>query len=145
MYNMGMSPLRRGKHCVYDLKYHFVWIPKYRKKTFNNKIVNRLKEIFQEIAEEYEFEIDTMEIMDDHVHLFLSIPPKYAPAVVVQRIKSISAKVVFQEFPEVKKHLWGGELWNDGYFVRSVGDKVTADVIRKYIKYQHNEQVGFEF
>ena len=145
MYNMGMSPLRRGKHCVYDLKYHFVWIPKYRKKAFSSRIVNRLKEIFQEIAEEYEFEIDTMEVMDDHVHLFLSVPPKYAPAVVVQRIKSISAKVIFQEFPEVKKSLWGGELWRDGYFVRSVGDKVTADVIRRYIKYQHNEQIGFEF
>jgi putative transposase len=142
---MGMSPLRRGKHCVYDLKYHFVWIPKYRKKAFNSIIANRLKEIFQEIAEEYEFKIDTMEVMDDHVHLFLSVPPKYAPAVVVQRIKSISAKVIFQEFPEIKKSLWGGELWNDGYFVRSVGDKVTADVIRKYIKYQHNEQIGFEF
>jgi len=75
----------------------------------------------------------------------LSIPPKYAPAVVVQRIKSISAKAIFQEFPEVKKHLWGGELWNDGYFLRSVGDKVTAYVIRRYIKYQHNEQIGFEF
>jgi putative transposase len=142
---MGMSPLRRSKHCIYDLKYHFVWIPKYRKKTFNNKMANRLKEVFQEIAGQYEFEIDTVEVMDDHVHLFLSVPPKYAPAVVVQRIKSISAKIIFQEFPEVKKSLWGGELWNDGYFVRSVGDKVTADVIRRYIQYQHNEQTGFEF
>jgi len=142
---MGMSPLRRSKHCVYDLKYHFVWIPKYRKRTFNNKMENRLKEVFQEIAEQYEFEIDTMEVMDDHVHLFLSVPPKYAPAAVVQRIKSISAKKIFQEFPEVKKSLWGGELWNDGYFVRSVGDKVTADVIRRYIQYQHNEQIGFDF
>ncbi|MDI6891325.1 MAG: IS200/IS605 family transposase [Thermodesulfovibrionales bacterium] len=137
--------MRRSKHCVYDLKYHFVWIPKYRKRTFNSKMANRLKEVFQEIAGQYEFEIDTMEVMDDHVHLFLSVPPKYAPAVVVQRIKSISAKIIFQEFPEVKKSLWGGELWNDGYFVRSVGDKVTADVIRRYIQYQHNEQTGFEF
>lgn len=104
-----------------------------------------MREIFGEIAEQYEIEIDTMEVMDDHVHLFLSVPPKYSPAVVVQRIKSISAKIIFREFPEIKKSLWGGELWNDGYFVRSVGDKVTAEVIRKYIKYQHNEQIGFEF
>jgi putative transposase len=142
---MGMSPLRRSKHCVYDLKYHLVWIPKYRKRMFNNKMANRLKEVFQEITEQYEFEIDTMEVMDDHVHLFLSVPPKYAPAVVVQPMKSIPAKIIFQEFPEVKKSLWGGELWNDGYFVRSVGDKVTAGVIRRYIQYQHNEQTGFKF
>lgn len=140
-----MSPLRRSKHCVYDLKYHFVWIPKYRKEVLNGRVANRMKEIFGEIAEQYEIEIDTMEVMDDHVHLFLSVPPKYSPAVVVQRIKSISAKIIFREFPEIKKNLWGGELWNDGYFVRSVGDKVTAEVIRKYIKYQHNEQIGFEF
>ncbi len=108
-------------------------------------MTTRLKEIFREIAERYEFEIDTMEAMDDHVHLFLVVPPKYAPARVVQIIKSISAKMMFREFPEIKKKLWGGELWNDGYFVRSVGDKVTAEVIRKYIRYQHDEQVGFRF
>ncbi len=108
-------------------------------------MTTRLKEIFREIAERYEFEIDTMEAMEDHVHLFLVVPPKYAPARVVQIIKSISAKMMFREFPEIKKKLWGGELWNDGYFVRSVGDKVTADVIRKYIRYQHDEQIGFRF
>lgn len=140
-----MSPLRRSKHCVYDLKYHFVWIPKYRKKLFNDRMANRLKEIFREIAEHYEFVIDTMEVMDDHVHLFLEVPPKYAPAEVVRTIKSISAKTMFREFPEIKKSLWGGELWNDGYFVRSVGDKVTAEVIRNYIRYQHDEQIGFKF
>ena len=108
-------------------------------------MTTRLKEIFREIAERYEFEIDTMEAMDDHVHLFLVVPPKYAPGRVVQIIKSVSAKMMFREFPEIRKKLWGGELWNDGYFVRSVGDKVTAEVIRKYIRYQHDEQIGFRF
>jgi putative transposase len=75
-----------------------------------------------------------MEAMEDHVHLFLSAPPHYAPAEIVQIMKSVSARVVFQEFPEVKDQLRGGELWNDGYFVRWTGDKVTSDVIRKYIK-----------
>ena len=98
-------------------------------------MTNRLQEIFREIAEQYEFEIDTMEVMDDHVHLFLVVPPKYAPAKIVQMVKSISAKIMFREFPEIKKKLWGGELWNDGYFVRSVGDQITAEVIRKYIRY----------
>jgi putative transposase len=108
-------------------------------------LAKRLKVVFEEIAERYEFEIDTMEVKDDHVHLFLSAPPRYSPARVVQVIKSISAKMVFKEFPEVKKQLWGGEFWSDGYFVRSVGDKVTSDLIRRYIKYHQDKQLSFGF
>ncbi len=140
-----MSPIKRTSHAVYDLKYHVVWIPKYRKMILKGDLAKRLKVIFQEIAERYEFEIDTMEVKDDHVHLFLSAPPRYSPARVVQVMKSISAKMVFKEFPEVKKQLWGGEFWSDGYFVRSVGDKVTSDLIRRYIKYHQEKQLSFGF
>ena len=86
-----------------------------------------------------------MEVMEDHVRLFLSAPPRYAPAEIVQIMKSISAKMVFREFPEIKEQLWEGELWSDGYFVRSTGDKVTSEVIRQYIRYQHKEQLSFDF
>ena len=108
-------------------------------------LAKRLKTSFAEIAERYEFEIDTMEVNEDHVHLFLSAPPRYSPARVVQILKSVSARVVFKEFPKIKKELWGGELWNDGYFVRSVGDKVTSELIRRYIKYQQQQQLSFDF
>jgi len=91
------------------------------------------------IAEEYEFIIDTMEVMEDHVHIFVEVPPKYSPARVVQIMKSISAREVFKKFPNLREQLWAGEMWNDGYFVRSVGDKVTADIIRRYIEYQTHE------
>ncbi len=140
-----MSSIKRTSHAVYDLKYHMVWVPKYRKMILGGELAKRLKMTFEEIAEKYEFEIDTMEVKDDHVHLFLSAPPRYSPAEIVQIIKSISAKMVFKQFPEVKKELWGGEFWSDGYFVRSVGDKVTSEVIRRYIKYQQQEQLSFEF
>ena len=140
-----MSPIKRTSHAVYDLKYHMVWVPKYRKMVLRGELAKRLKTNIQEISERYGFEIDTMEVMDDHVHLFLSAPPRYSPARIVQIIKSISAKMVFKKFPEVKKQLWGGEFWSDGYFVRSVGDKVTSEVIRRYIKYQQQEQLSFEF
>jgi len=140
-----MSPIKRTSHAVYDLKYHMVWVPKYRKMILRGELAKRLKTTFQEISERYEFEIDTMEVKDDHVHLFLSAPPRYSPARVVQIIKSISAKMVFEQFPEVKKQLWGGEFWGDGYFVRSVGDKVTSEIIRRYIKYQQQEQLCFDF
>ena len=131
--------IRRTKHAVYDIKYHLVWIPKYRKDVLRGEVGEYLKEVFQRIAEEYELVIDTMEVMEDHVHIFVEVLPRYSPARVVQIMKSISAREVFKEFPEIRKQLWAGELWNDGYFVRSVGDKVTADIIRKYIKYQTHE------
>ena len=131
--------IRRTKHAVYDLKYHLVWIPKYRKRIFNKEIAEYLKEVFQQIAEEYGFHIDAMEVMEDHVHIFTEASPKYSPADVVQIMKSISARETFKKFSKLRKQLWAGELWNDGYFVRSVGDKVTADVIRHYIEYQIHE------
>jgi putative transposase len=131
--------IKRAKHAVYDLKYHMVWIPKYRKQVLDKEISDYVKEIFQRIAEEYEFNIDTMEVMEDHVHIFIEVPPKYSPAEVVRIMKSISAREVFKKYPKLRKQFWSGELWNDGYFVRSVGDKVTADIIRKYIEYQTHE------
>jgi putative transposase len=132
--------IKRTKHAVYDLKYHLVWIPKYRKKILGGEIREYLKAVFEQIAQEYEFEIDTIGIMEDHVHIFVGAPPRYSPAELVQVMKSISAREVFKKFPKLRKQLWAGELWNDGYFVRSVGDNVIADVIRKYIEYQTHEE-----
>ena len=131
--------IRRTKHAVYDLKYHLVWVPKYRKHILGGEVSGFLKEVFKRISEEYGFEIDTMEVVEDHIHVFLEAPPKYSPAQLVQMMKSISAKEVFKKYPELRKQLWAGELWNDGYFVRSVGDEVTATIIRKYIEYQKHE------
>jgi len=132
--------IRRTKHAVYDLKYHLVWIPKYRKYVLSDEVSKHLKEVVQQIAEEYEFKIDIMEVMGDHVHIFVEVPPRYSPAQVVQILKSVSAREVFRKFPKLRKQLWAGEIWSDGYFVRSVGDKVTADIIRKYIEYQTHEE-----
>jgi putative transposase len=131
--------IRRTKHAVYDLKYHLVWIPKYRKQILGKEVSDSLKEVLGKIAEEYGFEIDTMEVMEDHVHVFVEAPPRYSPAQIVQVMKSISAHEIFKKYPKLKQQLWAGELWNDGYFVRSVGDEVTADIIRRYIEYQTHE------
>ena len=127
--------LKRTSHAVYDTKYHLVWTPKYRKWVLRGDIREKAKRIFEEISGNHGFEIDTMEVTKDHVHIFLSFPPRYSIARVVGMLKSISASVVFKEHPEVKK-----EFWEDGYFVRTVGDKVTAETIRNYIEYHHDEE-----
>jgi putative transposase len=109
-----MSPIRRTKHAVYDVKYHIVWVPKYRKKILAGEVAEYARQVLLRIAREYEWQLEEMSVQIDHVHLFIHAPPKYSPA----RI----------------------EFWGPGYFVRSVGDEVTAEVIRKYIQYQEEER-----
>jgi putative transposase len=129
---------------VYDTRYHLVWAPKYRKWVLQGAIRERVRELFCEIAEHHGFEMEELEVDRDHVHLFLSFPPRYSISAVVRLLKSVSAKEIREEFPGVRKQLWGGEFWEDGYFVRTVGDKVTADVIRKYIRFHEAKKRGVE-
>ena len=134
-----MTPFKRTPHAVYDTKYHLVWIPKYRKKIFSEIYANRLKEVFHEISVQYEFETNTMEVMSDHIHFFLSAPPRYSPAKTVNILKGVSSQIMFNDSPELRRNLWGAELCSDGYFVRTVGDKATTEVIRRYIQYHKHE------
>ena len=134
--------LKRTSHAVYDAQYHLVWAPKYRKWVLRGDVREQVRRLFYQIAEDLDFEIEEMEIAEDHVHILLSFPPRYSIAKSVGILKSISASRVFQDHPEVKKELWGGEFWEDGYFARTVGDKVTSEVIKKYIRYHREEKEG---
>jgi putative transposase len=80
--------------------------------------------------------------MSDHVHLFVSAPPRFSPAELVKVLKSVSWNRLMKEVPEMKETLWGGPLWSSGYFVRGAGDKVTSDIIRKYIQHQRSHEEG---
>ena len=111
-----------------------VWCPKYRKKVLVGAISDRVKELFYKIAEEFDFEIDSCVVAEEHIHILLSFPPRYSISRVVGIIKSISSSKIFGEFPEVRKKLWGGHLWEQGYFVRTVGEQMTDDVIKRYIE-----------
>ncbi len=142
-YSSGMA-IKRASHCVYDTRSHLVWAPKYRKWVLQGAIRQRVRELCCEIAGHHGFEIEELEVDKDHVHLFLSFPPKYSISAAVGLLKAVSAKEIREEFPEVRKQLWGGEFWEDGYFVRTVGDKVTADVIKQYIRFHEAKKRGAE-
>ena len=134
--------IKRASHAVYDTRYHLVWAPKYRKWILRGDIRDYVEDCFKKIAIANDFEIEAMEIAEEHVHIFLGFPPRYSISQVVQRLKGRSAREIFQRFAEVKRQLWGGEFWEDGYFARTVGDKVTKDIIKKYIEYhRHNEKL----
>ncbi len=98
--------------------------------------IAQLKEICVEIGKRYCFEFDAIGTDGDHVHIFVGSEPKYAPSKVMQIIKSIAAKQMFRAFPEIKKELWGGEFWSDGGYIGTVGEGVTAEIIRNYIEQQ---------
>ena len=126
--------LKSTSHAVYEAKYHLVWCPKYRKKILVERIRERVKEIFYEIAERYDFEIDRCEVAEDHMHILISFPPRYSIAQVVGIIKGRSGSKILEESPKLKEKLWGGHLWEQGYFARTVGEQITDDVIRRYIE-----------
>jgi putative transposase len=133
----------RTTHAVYDTKYHLVWAPKDRQWITREDIRQRAAELWRAIADNFQFEIEEMEVAKDPVHLFLNFPPRYAIAKVVGILKRIAASELFKEFPELRRQLWGGEFWADGYCVRTVGDQVTAEVVKRYIQYhRHDERDG---
>lgn len=109
----------------------------------------RAKQLIEEICEEYKIEVIELEIVEDHVHVMVSFLPSRSIGEVVRIVKSNSARILFREFPGLKKRLWSGEMWEDGYFARTVGDRMTREVIEKYIV-SHREfeqgpaQLGFK-
>ena len=132
-------PIRTSAHVTYNLQYHFVWIPKYRKMILTNEIAQELERVIYGIAERYDFAIEELSIAQDHVHLFLSAPPRYAPSQIMDKVKGITATKLFQRFPSIRDILWGSHLWSRGYYVGTSGDKVTNELIRRYIQYQKQQ------
>ena len=131
---------QRGWHCVYDTHYHIVFPVKYRKGLLSDRVVAALKEIAQDIQERYELQIEKMGCDTDHIHLLVSIHPKYSIGQVVRLFKSVTARQLFARFPELKRDLWGGEFWTDGYYAATVGEKGNWAIVKKYVANQGKEQ-----
>ena len=125
--------------------YHIVCPAKYRRVVFSASVDEKLKETCLEIAKRYEITFLEIGTDGDHVHFLVQSVPMYSPQRVVQIIKSITAREILRACPEVKKKLWGGEFWTDGYFISTVGKHGTESVIKQYIQNQgaesHYEQL----
>lgn len=143
------NPLFKSYHEAFRLKYHFVFVIKYRKDLFvNQNYVEKLKEICKGLEQRYSMKFETIGFDEDHVHFMLQSVPKYSASQIFRLVKSITTLQLFENYPELKKELWGGEFWSDGGYVASVGEGVNADVIRSYIAKQgrKSEQLKlFEF
>ncbi|HBX15778.1 MAG TPA: IS200/IS605 family transposase [Candidatus Magasanikbacteria bacterium] len=125
--------LKRSYHCVYDTHYHMVFPVKYRKILLSEPIVQKIKEIAKEIEERFELTIETIGCDSDHIHLLCGFHPKYAGGDIVRMFKSITAREMFRQFPDLKKELWGGEFWSDGYYISTIGERGNLNTIKQYI------------
>ena len=134
-----MSRFIHKSHNVSVLMYHIVCPAKYRRAIFSDEVDIVLKEICEEISKRYEIVFLEIGTDSDHVHFLVQSVPMYSPKKIVQIIKSITAREIFKKCPLVKKQLWGGELWSDGYFVTTVGKHGDEDVIRNYVKNQGDD------
>ena len=127
-------------HNVSVLLYHLVCPAKYRRVVFDKTVDAELKNVCLDIQKRYELYFLEIATDQDHVHFVIQSVPMYAPKKIAQIVKSITAREIFARVPEVKKQLWGGEFWSDGYFISTVSKHASEHVIRTYVKNQGKEK-----
>lgn len=136
-----MDKYTHARTCVYNINYHIVWCVKYRRKVLTTKICERLYQLVNEIGNEKGFAVVDCKVGEqDHVHCFVSAPPKLSITQIVQYLKGISGNLLLKEFPEIKKLLWKCDLWNGSYFVETIGSTSEENIL-KYIERQKNVQM----
>ena len=130
-----MDKYRTSSHSRFEIKYHFVWVTKYRRDILRGVVGERLRELVRQTCKTLDIEILQGSVSGDHVHVLVSSPPNLSPSQIMQRIKGSTSRKLMLEFPHLNKLCWGRHLWARGYFVASSGN-VTDDVIREYIRLQ---------
>jgi putative transposase len=140
---MDMIPrIRRGRTVVYSLNYHLVFVTKYRRRPITKRVREFLKGVFIQVCADFGGLLEEMDGEADHLHLLVSMPPKVAPAKLVNSLKGVSSRHVRrQRFPEVRQALWGEHFWSPSYFVSSTGGATLAKV-KAYIQNQRSEPVA---
>ena len=138
-----MKKYRKTSHTVYDIKYHIVWITKYRKKILTGELAKRVRELIREVCKANEVEIIKGHVSADQVHLFVSVPPHISVSKLMQYIKGKSSRKIMSEFKTVSKMYWGRHFWARGYFV--VSGTITDEMIMEYIENQNIEDKEGDF
>lgn len=130
------NDIKTGRHCVFMMHVHLVFVKKYRRGVFTKKILDDLRQIFVSVCNDFESELIEFDGEDDHVHRLVNYPPKVAVSKLVNSLKGISSLMIRKKkYPSIQKKLWGGALWSPSYFAGSCGGAPIA-VIRKYIEQQ---------
>ena len=129
-----MKPmLRRSSSAVYSIHYHIVWCPKYRHPVLLAKVKERVEQLIRDTAHHKNWWVEELEIMPDHIHLFISAPPTVSPTAIVRILKGKTAYHLFREFPYLaRQYFWGGHLWAPGYYVGTAG-YVSTETVKRYI------------
>ena len=134
------TDIRHGRHCVFKLHVHLVFVTKYRRGVFTKAVLNELREIFSAVCTDFEAERVEFDGEDDHVHLLVNYPPKVAVSALVNSLKGVSSSMIRKKNdPEIKKKLWGGALWSPSYFAGSCGG-APISLIRQYIEQQRTPE-----
>ena len=133
---MTNDTVRKGYHCVWQIHYHIVFPVKYRKALLDEEVTEIIQQTAEGIAERYAIEMEAIGCDKDHIHLLCGAHPKVAPSKIVQIFKSITAREIFSRKPSIKKELWGGEFWTDGYYVATVGERGNWDTVEQYVQKQ---------
>ena len=111
------SDLRHGRHCVFKMHVHLVFVTKYRRNVFTKEVLDDLKIFFEKVCVDFEAELVEFDGEDDHVHLLVNYPPKVAVSSLVNSLKGVSSRMIRKKnYPSIKKKLWGGALWSPSYF-----------------------------
>jgi putative transposase len=139
-----MEHYRKSSHTTYDIKFHLVWITKYRKAVLTGEIAQRARELIREICRTCDVEIIRGHVSKDHVHIFVSAPPHISVSKLMQSIKGKSSRKMMSEFRNLSRQFWGRHIWGRGYFVASSGN-VTDEVIMQYIELQGKEPEDGDF
>jgi putative transposase len=139
-----MEDYRKSSHTVYDIKYHIVWITKYRKPIMSGLIGTRVRDLIREICRANDVEIIKGHVSRDHVHIFVSVPPDLSVSRLVQRLKGKTSHKLLMENKQLSREFWGRHMWARGYFVATSGN-ITDEVIMRYIEEQGKEPTDSDF
>ena len=136
--NAENEQYHNASHCKYLTQYHIIWCPKFRYSVLKNSIDDTLKKILFDVCNQYGYTIKALEVMPDHIHIFVDCPQTVAPFDIARTLKSISAIELFKAYPQLKQfYVRCGKLWSNGYFVSTVGH-ISETAVKKYIEEQKN-------